>query len=213
MMRTIRGSFWKHPRLRGEDKPLQRRRGRLAGNTPAYAGKTFRSAWASRPTAETPPLTRGRQRPSSDGVYAVGNTPAYAGKTLLRRARRPGNRKHPRLRGEDHQTSRCFVLKLETPPLTRGRPSERGSRDWRRRNTPAYAGKTRQNRKKVTQWRGNTPAYAGKTLVVGGNRTVRRKHPRLRGEDVYFQMIDTIVKETPPLTRGRPRSWRPSRRR
>ena len=76
-----------------------------------------------------------------------------------------------------------YVLaKAETPPLARGR--HKGF-NWERvplRNTPACAGKTRTS--DVTQ-------------------RLKRKHPRLRGEDEASKPRIGDVPETPPLARGR----------
>ena len=133
--------FWKHPRLRGED----------------LTGKTTRiRSW------ETPPLTRGRLRESSDGHDDERNTPAYAGKTETPSRPFPKRWKHPRLRGEDRQTFADKLKEWETPPLTRGR---------------------RRSGKRSRCACGNTPAYAGKTLREVDLADVLWKHPRLRGED------------------------------
>ena len=70
--------------------------------------------------------------------------------------------KHPRLRGEDWPACPIKRELVETPPLTRGRPSVI---------------------KNVGQNIGNTPAYAGKTFVPSSFVAPFRKHPRLRGED------------------------------
>ena len=96
-----RPSRWKHPRLRGEDQ-------------------VFRSL--SDFLKETPPLTRGRRAVAAIRMVADRNTPAYAGKTEGPTTECLGAGKHPRLRGEDRES-------------TAARPSLSG-------NTPAYAGKT-----------------------------------------------------------------------
>ena len=77
---------------------------------------------------------------------------------------------------------------METPPLTRGRPSRPHP------TSNAY---------------GNTPAYAGKTILRHGYETVLKKHPRLRGEDVIKVDRALALVETPPLTRGRPQLLSP----
>ena len=79
-MRTIRGSFWKHPRLRGEDRVAKR---------------------VEAVIEETPPLTRGRLRLVGRASRRARNTPAYAGKTVMEGVFPPDRTKHPRLRGED----------------------------------------------------------------------------------------------------------------
>ena len=163
-MRTIRGSFWKHPRLRGEDF-------------------THASRFSS--YLETPPLTRGRLRLVGRASRRARNTPAYAGKTVMEGVFPPDRTKHPRLRGEDIPVPGDVPTIGETPPLTRGRPREISSVVQNVRNTPAYAGKTvvvdvglagLEETPPLTRGRlererlcspvlRNTPAYAGKTTA------------------------------------------------
>ena len=75
------------------------------------------------------------------------------------------------------------MVELETPPLTRERLDPVDAHPLRRRNTPAYAGKTESPRRLE--------------LAPG-------KHPRLRGEDPPQLFPEPPDQETPPLTRGRP---------
>ena len=139
-------------------------RGSRDGNTPAYAGKTNQSdrdgtTYGKHPRlrgedksfrssayfiGETPPLTRGRLRKFRLRWRSSGNTPAYAGKTQPPPYRRRRSQKHPRLRGEDISLSVLTTPKVETPPLTRGRPGRQRCLAPLSRNTPAYAGKTNQ---------------------------------------------------------------------
>ena len=58
-------------------------------------------------------------------------------------------------------------------------------------------------RRRVLRPMGNTPAYAGKTSPLPRRLPGMRKHPRLRGEDTATTSEYGLVKETPPLTRGR----------
>ena len=162
MMRTIRGSFWKHPRLRGEDRVAKR---------------------VEAVIEETPPLTRGRLRLVGRASRRARNTPAYAGKTVMEGVFPPDRTKHPRLRGEDIPVPGDVPTIGETPPLTRGRLPLGIERPESVRNTPAYAAKTvvvdvglagLEETPPLTRGRlytddfliirdGNTPAYAGKT--------------------------------------------------
>ena len=214
----------KHPRLRGEDfcpsrgqswlketPPLTRgRHGQILShgldtrNTPAYAGKTHRCTPCSGPTwkhprlrgedlllservkgrGETPPLTRGRRWCRITVRRFLRNTPAYAGKTLSIFSLISFLQKHPRLRGEDEAGAALADRLPETPPLTRGR---------------------REVDLESATWTRNTPAYAGKTAGLGAYRIFVRKHPRLRGEDQGDRRGEGGARETPPLTRGRPR--------
>ena len=212
----------KHPRLRGEGSPFRDSlgsqwetppltrgrqwspgcRGRYAGNTPAYAGKTrrlgciailsrkhprLRGEDCTRETCprrklETPPLTRGRLADLEIAADEGRNTPAYAGKTRFPSHDIRSRGKHPRLRGEDRSLQEQRRDLSETPPLTRGRLNCAIPED------AAH---------------GNTPAYAGKTGLKKLHRRTNQKHPRLRGEDLNLHITKTPVLETPPLTRGR----------
>ena len=171
-----------HPRMRGEDcvvdKWLYRRfgspphaRGRLAGKsgsaksnriTPACAGKTAFSKWASTVFAGSPPHARGRlcRRPVSVSHSRI--TPACAGKTTLEIYVCHTSRDHPRMRGEDGAHFAFDGVNDGSPPHARGRPFQRAVDTENGRITPACAGKT---------W---VLLPCG---LYGGD------HPRMRGED------------------------------
>ena len=209
MMRTIRGSFWKHPRLSGEDRPREAlehpgtETPPLTRGRPHSAQSRLRSPWkhpqlrgedfCTCPTLialiETPPLTRGRLRLVGRASRRARNTPAYAGKTVMEGVFPPDRTKHPRLRGEDIPVPGDVPTIGETPPLTRGRPDPDTVTSEDIRNTPAYAGKTSSRRLS------SSPC---------------RKHPRLRGEDSPVWSEPIGDPETPPLTRGRPGRPSPS---
>ena len=152
------------------------------GNTPAYAGKTAESGDGGERYWKHPRLRGEDHRPARSVPCLLGNTPAYAGKTrrLVCTGRRLG--KHPRLRGEDLYEIPELIRAAETPPLTRGRRTQRDGTA-----VPV----------------GNTPAYAGKTTTGTSFVFFIRKHPRLRGEDLPGPGTETAPAETPPLTRGR----------
>ena len=111
----------KHPRLRGEDLPLRRgpesrpetpplTRGRLtssegnlvvAGNTPAYAGKTGAAIVRVGPLEKHPRL-RGEDQDSPRQNEREGETPPLTrGRQSFAPKERDDFEKHPRLRGED----------------------------------------------------------------------------------------------------------------
>ena len=50
---------------------------------------------------------------------------------------------------------------------------------------------------------GNTPAYAGKTILTCGKIRMKKKHPRVCGEDLCYKSIPVREPETPPRMRGR----------
>ena len=113
---------------------------------------------------------------------------------------------------------------LETPPLTRGRRRDGCSPRRRPAKHPRLRGEDRHVVHGNGRRYGNTPAYAGKTMALPPCHClfqetppltrgrplefqsillIRRKHPRLRGEDPVTQCVELPLKETPPLTRGR----------
>ena len=51
---------------------------------------------------------------------------------------------------------------------------------------------------------GNTPAYAGKTHTPNRFGCLKRKHPRICGEDLSENTGCSQSSETPPHMRGRP---------
>ena len=178
-----------------ETPPLAR--GRLPTSTspsgrsekhPRLRGEDPRVSVFCASSSETPPLARGRR---------------YA-----RHGRLCRRWKHPRLRGEDAMQPCLPKGRWETPPLARGRPDSVRIARARDGNTPACAGKTNPCRLCMVMPLGNTPACAGKTATFLQHQATRRKHPRLRGEDVMLVAVLATLKETPPLARGRPREFR-----
>ena len=111
-----------HPRVRGEDVPLNAADGLTLG---------------------TPPRARGRLSlfVFPDGEF--GNTPACAGKTRRHLYAASTNWEHPRVRGEDACGLRLWAAGTGTPPRARGRLLADAKKDHRPGNTPACAGKTR----------------------------------------------------------------------
>jgi len=75
-----------------------------------------------------------------------------------------------------------FRVKLETPPLARGRQAK----------TILYVINP-----------GNTPTRAGKTFFFVKRFTYYWKHPHSRGEDLRKALRSRQYLETPPLARGR----------
>ena len=174
----------KHPRVCGEDPSVShtafyntetppRMRGRPvsassspvpAGNTPAYAGKTFHqeighlTSWkhprvcgedfsgttCCNLTLETPPRMRGRLLRHDLLQSDLRNTPAYAGKTMSIVYAGGNYGKHPRVCGEDVLPTSVISYVPETPPRMRGRRHGNGGGLFPLGNTPAYAGKTKR---------------------------------------------------------------------
>ena len=108
------------------------------------------------------------------------NTSAYAEKTALYMIRLLSIWKHLRLRGENSLKHQPAKVRLETPPLTRRKRIGSSCSDLKG---------------------GNTSAYAEKTGLYRLRALRNRKHLRLRGENATPWTAQTMIEETPPLTR------------
>ncbi len=113
--------FWDHPRLRGEKRPQS-----ISRSTPRGS----------------PPLTRGKAKPSPPELLSRRITPAYAGKSRKAASVRGDGGDHPRLRGEKSQTPLPASGHTGSPPLTRGKEGICQRLYHSRGITPAYAGKS-----------------------------------------------------------------------
>ena len=134
------------------------------------------------PTAETPPRAWGRRALLKKANDIFGNTPTCVGKTIQRKNVKNERRKHPHVRGEDTSITVRAIIVVETPPRAWGRP------------------------RKALEWTGgarNTPTCVGKTQHESGSFYPRRKHPHVRGEDVFRATGRALLLETPPRAWGR----------
>ena len=108
------------------------------------------------------PLTRGKPWKSRSPASIQGLIPAHAGKTGLRQRRYLGCRAHPRSRGENRPTPTAVSGMPGSSPLTRGKLANRIYADCET---------------------GLIPAHAGKTASQAAAWSLRRAHPRSRGEN------------------------------
>ena len=130
---------------------------------------------------ETSPHTRGEPPQGNLAAYGVGNIPAYAGRTFCSYSISRIFWKHPRIRGENPVVNSAVGAARETSPHTRGE---------------------RRNQKVCRVRRRNIPAYAGRTDKLLERSDLVRKHPRIRGENVAILAAHKKAKETSPHTRG-----------
>ena len=131
----------------------------------------------------SPPPTRGILSISLVLDVVFGITPAYAGNTLKAVALFGCGWDHPRLRGEYCTIDFPILLSRGSPPPTRGIPL-------------FYAFPLHHSR--------ITPAYAGNTPRIPIRRFSRMDHPRLRGEYLAPQRLQSPTAGSPPPTRGIP---------
>ena len=220
-----------HPRSRGENSasalafsrphgssPLTR--GKLThiavlplgdGLIPAHAGKTsstpdMRAASTAHPRSRgeniwgahamfrakgSSPLTRGKQVRCNPRGSCQGLIPAHAGKTMSRSASADTTRAHPRSRGENAQQPPPVLCGGGSSPLTRGK-----------RRVP----------RRVFLREGLIPAHAGKTRCKSSKPTSATAHPRSRGENTCWPSTRSISRGSSPLTRGKRKHRRQSRR-
>ena len=75
------------------------------GITPACAGKTIGSMYATEPSCGSPPHARGRLTQLTNQLDSTGITPACAGKTFSTYRSVDLEPDHPRMRGEDRRVS------------------------------------------------------------------------------------------------------------
>ena len=112
----------------------------------------------------------------------AGLIPAHAGKTPS--GPPPSSaRAHPRSRGENEAGDEKGSTFEGSSPLTRGKPVLGTG--------TALA-------------HGLIPAHAGKTNPLGPRHSLRRAHPRSRGENTLIRADDKKFEGSSPLTRGKP---------
>ena len=126
----MRGKELKSPKLRTK-----------TGITPAYAGKSCRSAFTFSTMSDhprlcgekfdqlfnvmcavgSPPPMRGKASSFENPADCSGITPAYAGKSVLQLCQRHEHRDHPRLCGEKQTGDSDAVKIMGSPPPMRGK--------------------------------------------------------------------------------------------
>ena len=131
--------------------------------------------------SETSPHTRGEHMTDIYTNDRLRNIPAYAGRTDAHLPEDGSLQKHPRIRGENTDIHKTKDVTMETSPHTRGERIGHGTTKERRRNIPAYAGRT--------------------GFRLGRGRQCG-KHPRIRGENLCITRTAAGIAETSPHTRG-----------
>ena len=128
------------------------------------------------------PLTRGKPVQRCIEHSLCGLIPAHAGKTGARAITRRPMKAHPRSRGENSDTFCGRGPGMGSSPLTRG--------------------KLRCVRLDQ-QLPGLIPAHAGKTATPRRTKSLRRAHPRSRGENSTLRSPCVTGRGSSPLTRGK----------
>ena len=230
------------PLTRGKRRPERLRPG-LDGLIPAHAGKTravvvlVAMIWAhprsrgenwtrcaaTRATAGSSPLTRGKPRPDSLGRVLPGLIPAHAGKTIWgsptagtykgsspltrgkHRADWPRGRSAGLIPAHAGKTLCSWRLRARARahPRSRGENESESDGDISASgSSPLTRGKHRQPRRKGRRC-GLIPAHAGKTSVHRRCARQRWAHPRSRGENAQQPPSVLCGGGSSPLTRGK----------
>ncbi len=192
---------WDHPRVRGEQLGVDADGENESGSPPRARGT------GSAPTAT-----------EAEG----GITPACAGNRspTSRRRLRPGD--HPRVRGEQCSPTVALPRRTGSPPRARGNsgshrlvpdvwrdhPRVRGEqRVWAagcrsRRGSPPRARGTGDRGLRLVRGPGITPACAGNSTSSFVPRSMKRDHPRVRGEQPLPEDDINASHGSPPRARG-----------
>ena len=172
------------------------------GRIPAHAGKTTSARQVSPSPRAHPrsrgentssvmlismilgasPLTRGKLSWPTPRMVSPGRIPAHAGKTWREALGPPSPGAHPRSRGENLARGSRASKPRGASPLTRGKRYPASTQ------RPLY---------------GRIPAHAGKTSGWFSLRSVRRAHPRSRGENKIVKRVLVDWTGASPLTRGK----------
>ncbi len=128
------------------------------------------------------PLTRGKLILEHIRHAPPGLIPAHAGKTGGNIHHSIHTPAHPRSRGENLSVAYGGRYQGGSSPLTRGKPEVKGSASEGRRLIPAHAGKTSARLER--------PAADA-------------AHPRSRGENLCFLVLEISAVGSSPLTRGK----------
>ena len=152
-------------------------------NIPAYAGKTLRCG-----------LTR--LRPAR-------NIPAYAGKTRRVASVTILVSEHPRVCGENPDSTLSTALPNGTSPRMRGKRPSFTFYNFDVRNIPAYAGKTSCTPHPQDEPREH-PRVCGENLPCASKAlTPISEHPRVCGENRRFDCDSELTIGTSPRMRGK----------
>ena len=160
-MSRIRSLYWDHPRLCGEksttDKlprhcrgspPPMRGKvwtrfelGKMAGITPAYAGKSLFQKPSGFLRQDHPRLCGEKFNGKAESCIRKGSPPPMRGKGNLWCRYQYNRRDHPRLCGEKIAEPLMYLIVTGSPPPMRGKVQQVWIYRQCRRITPAYAGK------------------------------------------------------------------------
>ena len=125
-------------------------RERRPGDHPRVCGENIFELRGASPALGSPPRVRGKQVMRFRNMFEQGITPACAGKTTPDRCGKYERWDHPRVCGENNQTSFVRLPNIGSPPRVRGKLNGLVTMPDGKRITPACAGKTGHKQSYVT---------------------------------------------------------------
>ena len=149
----------------------------------------------------SPPHTRGTRIVKNFKLRCIRITPAYAGNTSYSPLKPAGCKDHPRIRGE-HPHSCCPSAPGKDHPRIRGEHPMPQKRLSLFLGSPPHTRGTRLRKKEKSLQVRITPAYAGNTSKEGRKIWEVQDHPRIRGEHLSCRLFYSLVEGSPPHTRG-----------
>ena len=155
------GSWWAHPRSRGENTNVYRLNIGCDGSSP---------------------LTWGKLAGHHDHHRIAGLIPAHVGKTAASAASEKWAQAHPRSRGENARSWRTCSRSLGSSPLTWGKHGASKDLLAALRLIPAHVGKTVWNSLNVNGWTAH-PRSRGENASTGSSSSPRSgSSPLTRGK-------------------------------
>ena len=185
---AIAVSFGSPPHTRGK-RPARAGKTALAASLtrirrahPRSRGENHRIKSVAASVTGSSPLAPGKPQVTVEGTVEEGLIPAHAGKTITLGILKRPSWAHPRSGGENTVTSVRSTLPSGSSPLAQGKPVEHAV---------------------LEAVVGLIPARAGKTTGPSATRTIRRAHPRSRGENYVRREPVQPHQGSSPLTRGK----------
>ena len=152
-----------------------------SGDHPRMRGEHFGTTDRGESSPGSSPHARGTHTPLLRARRGRGIIPACAGNTCLPSGVSLAARDHPRMRGEHMDTETAFLSYWGSSPHARGTPAE-----VRRGETGG----------------GIIPACAGNTRSRTASCSLRRDHPRMRGEHARLRSNRKAAAGSSPHARG-----------
>ena len=150
----------------------------------------------------SPPHMRGKGGAGCAGGGHEGITPAYAGKSRAKKAVAAVRRDHPRVCGEKAATLARMSLWAGSPPHMRGKGNDRGAVAFQHRITPAYAGKRRQQDRRIRPCRDHPRICGEKMSRKPGLGDKWGSPPHMRGKG-YEEEVKVAVTGITPAYAGK----------